>query len=85
MPIYAYKCAACGFAQDVMQKMADAELTACPQCHKDSYHKQLTAAGFQLKGSGYYATDFKNNSPASGTDAPAAAPACAAGACPACP
>lgn len=79
MPIYAYKCNECGFAQDVMQKMSDAELTVCPQCGKSSFSKQLTAAGFQLKGNGYYATDFKNP-PASESPAPA----CGAGACPAC-
>ncbi|MHB1678164.1 MAG: FmdB family zinc ribbon protein [Sulfuriferula sp.] len=89
MPIYMYKCAACNFAQDVMQKMADAELTVCPQCGKDSYSKQLTAAGFQLKGSGYYATDFKKSSPASNPAGQEStpekpAPACDAGACPAC-
>ena len=83
MPIYAYKCAACGFAQDVMKKMADAELTVCPHCHQSSYSKQLTAAGFQLKGNGYYATDFKTNSPAS-SGSETAAPASDAGTCPAC-
>ena len=83
MPIYAYKCAACGFAQDVIQKMADAELTVCPNCQQNSYSKQLTAAGFQLKGNGYYATDFKNSSPASSASE-TAAPASDAGTCPAC-
>jgi len=65
MPIYAYKCAACGFAKDLLQKMSDEPLTQCPQCHQPSFSKQLTAAGFQLKGSGWYATAFKsgNNSP----------------------
>ncbi len=88
MPIYAYKCAACGFAEDVMQKMADAELHVCPQCSKETFSKQLTAAGFQLKGSGYYATDFKQSGspPAAATDGDSgkAAPACGTGACPAC-
>jgi putative FmdB family regulatory protein len=79
MPIYAYKCTDCGFEQDVMQKMSDALLTECPSCNKSSFAKQLSAAGFQLKGSGYYATDFKN----SGAK-PAEAPACGTGACPAC-
>ena len=69
MPIYAYKCADCGFQQDVMQKMSDAPLTDCPQCGKSSFGKQLTAAGIQLKGSGYYATDFKNG-PAKPAEAP---------------
>ena len=80
MPIYAYKCADCGFEQDVMQKVSDAPLTDCPQCGKASFAKQVTAAGFQLKGNGYYATDFKNGSKAA--DVPA--PTCGAGACPAC-
>ncbi len=59
MPIYAYKCSSCGHADDVMQKMADAPLTVCPACGKATYAKQLTAPGFALKGSGWYATDFK--------------------------
>ena len=62
MPIYAYACSACGSRKDVMQKMSDAPLTTCPVCGKETYAKQLTAAGFQLKGSGYYVTDFKNGS-----------------------
>ncbi len=59
MPIYAYKCESCGFAKDVLQKMSDAQLTDCPSCGASAFRKQLTAAGFQLKGSGWYATDFK--------------------------
>lgn len=59
MPIYAYRCAACGHAQDVLQKMSDPLLTQCPACGADAYTKQLTAAGFQLKGSGWYVTDFR--------------------------
>lgn len=62
MPIYAYKCASCGHAQDVLQKVSDAPLTRCPQCQTATFAKQLTAAGFQLRGSGWYATDFKNGS-----------------------
>jgi len=73
MPIYAYKCGSCGHAKDVLQKIADAPLTDCPACGKPTFSKQLTAAGFQLKGSGWYATDFKGGSGA--TSAPAAAPA----------
>ena len=71
MPIYAYKCASCGHAKDVLQKLSDAPLAVCPSCGASSYAKQLTAAGFQLKGSGWYATDFKNGAkgaPASGTE-----------------
>ncbi len=59
MPIYAYKCESCGFAKDVLQKMSDAPLDVCPSCSQQTFRKQLTAAGFQLKGSGWYATDFK--------------------------
>ena len=59
MPIYAYRCGSCGFEKDVLQKLSDAPLTACPECHAESFSKQLTAPGFQLKGSGWYATDFK--------------------------
>ncbi len=69
MPIYAYKCASCGFAKDVLQKLSDSPLSDCPSCGEASFLKQLTAAGFQLKGSGWYATDFKNGN----AGAPAAA------------
>jgi putative FmdB family regulatory protein len=62
MPIYAYKCESCGHAKDVLQKIADAPLTECPACGQSSFAKQLTAAGFQLKGSGWYATDFRGGS-----------------------
>lgn len=71
MPIYAYACSSCGLQQDVMQKMSDTPLTVCLECGKATFAKQLTAAGFQLKGSGYYATDFKNGSK------PKTEPACA--------
>ncbi|MGO1767754.1 FmdB family transcriptional regulator [Advenella sp. S44] len=59
MPIYAYKCSACGHAKDVLQKMSDAPLVACPECGQSAFSKQVTAAGFQLKGSGWYVTDFR--------------------------
>lgn len=65
MPIYAYKCEACGLAKDVLQKVSDAPLTVCPACSAPRFTKQVTAAGFQLKGSGWYATDFKGGSTAS--------------------
>jgi len=68
MPIYAYKCESCGHAKDVLQKMSDALLTDCPQCGAPVFKKQLTAAGFQLKGSGWYVTDFRDGKP-SGTPA----------------
>jgi len=61
MPIYAYRCASCGHAKDVLQKLSDVPLTVCPACGASSFAKQVTAAGFQLKGSGWYATDFKGN------------------------
>jgi putative FmdB family regulatory protein len=59
MPIYAYRCTSCGFEKDVMQKISDARLTHCPACNTENFAKQVTAAGFQLKGTGWYATDFK--------------------------
>jgi putative FmdB family regulatory protein len=59
MPIYAYRCTSCGHAKDVLQKISDPALTVCPACGASAFAKQLTAAGFQLKGSGWYATDFK--------------------------
>lgn len=68
MPIYAYKCESCGHSKDVLQKISDAPLTECPACGKATFAKQVTAAGFQLKGSGWYATDFKGG----GAAAPAA-------------
>jgi putative FmdB family regulatory protein len=61
MPIYAYRCESCGFAQDTLRKMSDPPLSICPECGKDTFRKQVTAAGFQLKGSGWYVTDFRNN------------------------
>lgn len=71
MPIYAYRCEACGYAKDVLQKISDTPLSVCPECGKDAFRKQLTAAGFQLKGSGWYVTDFRGGS--GGTSAPATA------------
>ena len=61
MPIYAYRCSNCGHAQDVLQRMSDPVLTVCPACGQATYVKQVTAAGFQLKGSGWYVTDFRDN------------------------
>ena len=62
MPIYAYRCSSCGHAKDVLQKISDPVLTTCPACGAESFAKQLTAAGFQLKGSGWYVTDFRGGS-----------------------
>ncbi len=79
MPIYAYKCESCGHAKDVLQKISDAPLTDCPACGQASFSKQLTAAGFQLKGSGWYATDFKGSAGGtSATDSPASSEAASA-------
>ena len=61
MPIYAYRCDACGHAKDVLQKVSDPLLTKCPACGAEAFSKQLTAAGFQLKGSGWYVTDFRGD------------------------
>ena len=77
MPIYAYRCATCGHAQDVLQKMSDPLLTVCPACGAATYEKQVTAAGLQLKGSGWYVTDFRNGNTAAPAkkDGEAGAPA----------
>ncbi|MGF6843941.1 putative FmdB family regulatory protein [Paraburkholderia youngii] len=92
MPIYAYRCGSCGFGKDVLQKMSDPQLTQCPECGKDTFSKQLTAAGFQLKGSGWYVTDFRGGSGGASTPAtsegksePSAAAAPAEQAAPAAP
>src|ERR1700735_1069481 len=70
MPIYAYRCESCGFGKDAAQKMSDAPLTICPECGKDTFRKQVTAAGFQLKGSGWYVTDFRGGNSAKSAAAP---------------
>jgi putative FmdB family regulatory protein len=80
MPIYSYRCESCGFDKDVLQKVSDAPLTVCPSCSQSSFKKQLTAAGFQLKGSGWYVTDFRGGSggaskPAANSSEPAPAAA----------
>jgi putative FmdB family regulatory protein len=69
MPIYAYRCTSFGFEKDHLQKLSDPVLSTCPECGAASYAKQVTAAGFQLKGNGWYATDFKG-----GATPPAAKP-----------
>jgi len=84
MPIYAYRCAECGFAKDVLQKISDPVLTICLSCAKPSFKKQLTAAGFQLKGTGWYATDFRGGAtPAAAAPSAEGAPAAAAAPAPA--
>ena len=83
MPIYAYRCASCGHSRDVLQKISDPVLTICPVCGVDQFQKQVTAAGFQLKGSGWYVTDFRNGGAAAGAPAAAAAAPAAGGDSPA--
>jgi putative FmdB family regulatory protein len=99
MPIYEYRCATCGFEKEYLQKVSDPLLTDCPDCGKPTFNKLVSAAGFQLKGNGWYATDFKNSGkPAAkpAKEADKAEPAkevkkdntpdaaCGTGACPAC-
>ena len=62
MPIYEYRCSSCGHEQEVLQKLSDLPLTECPACGKSTLRKLVSAAGFHLKGSGWYATDFKGGS-----------------------
>jgi putative FmdB family regulatory protein len=78
MPIYAYRCSACGHAKDVLQKLSDAPLSTCPSCGAEAFSKQVTAAGFQLKGSGWYVTDFRGGSGGAAATGAAAASAPAA-------
>lgn len=115
MPIYEYRCSSCGHQQEFLQKLSDAPVKRCTKCGQETFSKMVTAAGFHLKGSGWYATDFRNSgakpaakagaAQASDSSKPeakaevksevksetktdgakeAAAPACGAGACPAC-
>jgi putative FmdB family regulatory protein len=95
MPIYEYRCAGCGHQQEFLQKLSDPPQTRCPQCGQEALEKMVTAAGFQLKGSGWYATDFKGGGQKPAAKAEGAtsdakseaakpAPACGTGACPAC-
>jgi putative FmdB family regulatory protein len=86
MPIYAYRCEECGFAKDVLQKISDPVLTDCLSCGKPAFKKQVTAAGFQLKGTGWYVTDFRGGSaPSSGAAASPAADTSTTPAAPATP
>jgi putative FmdB family regulatory protein len=79
VPIYAYRCSHCGHAQDVLQKISDPLLKTCPACGQDTYEKQVTAAGFRLKGTGWYATDFRGG-PAKPSAGAAASEGAASGA-----
>jgi putative FmdB family regulatory protein len=99
MPIYEYRCTVCGYQHEYLQRMSDAPLTDCPECGKRTFSKLVSAAGFHLKGGGWYATDFKNSGakPKKEQDKPAADgaksteskaetktdPSCGTGACPA--
>jgi|SRR5687768_12662447 len=96
MPIYEYRCGSCSFEKEYLQKVNDAPVAACPACGSDAYVKLISAAGFQLKGSGWYVTDFKNSAKPKAkpdNEAPAVAkaetaaptPPAAGVACPACP
>jgi putative FmdB family regulatory protein len=67
MPIYAYRCSACGHSKDVLQKLSDPALSTCPACGAEAFSKQVTAAGFQLKGSGWYVTDFRGGNSGTAT------------------
>ncbi len=95
MPIYEYRCSDCGYQNEYLQRMSDTPLTDCPECGKRSLNKLVTAAGFQLKGTGWYATDFRNNGSKTGKQQDKSAESstkseskgeagCGTGACPAC-
>jgi putative FmdB family regulatory protein len=87
MPIYEYACTSCGHEFEALQKMSDDPLKDCPECGESQLRKMISAAGFHLKGSGWYQTDFKGGSKAKEKTEKAEkteAPACGAGACPAC-
>jgi putative FmdB family regulatory protein len=86
MPIYEYRCASCGLQKEHLQKASDATLVICPHCGNENYTRQLSVAGFQLKGSGWYVTDFKNPAQKSPTAPPPCQGgdgACSPAACPA--
>lgn len=68
MPIYQYQCTECGHSLEALQKMSDEPLRTCPECGADSLKKQVTAAAFKLKGTGWYETDFKNSGKKPKTD-----------------
>ena len=85
MPIYEYRCEACGHEMEAMQKMADPALTDCPECAQPSLTKLISATGFRLKGGGWYETDFKSGAKKNVADSGSkSAPACASGGCCAC-
>ncbi len=87
MPIYEYRCSSCGFQKEYLQKLSDPLLSTCPDCGEETFQKMLSAAGFQLKGSGWYATDFKGSGskPKKAKEDSAKPEAPASGASAACP
>jgi putative FmdB family regulatory protein len=90
MPIYEYECKSCGHRQEAIQKMSDAPLVDCPACNKPELKKLISAAGFRLKGGGWYETDFKgggkksDKSESAGSDKPASGGGCGSGGCGCC-
>jgi putative FmdB family regulatory protein len=81
MPIYEYRCEECGHEMEKLQKMSDPALTECPECKQDALKKVISAAGFRLKGSGWYETDFKSGKKKNVHDSGSKAPACGGGDC----
>ena len=75
MPIYDYQCTSCGFKKEVMRKISEPNVTVCPECQKETFAKQVSAPSFQLNGTGWYATDFKNSESKNSGSKPEAAPA----------
>ena len=89
MPIYEYRCEECGHEMEVMQKLSDDALTECPACHKQALNKLISAAGFRLKGGGWYETDFKSGSKKNVADngkkeSSSSGHSCGTGGCPSC-
>ena len=81
MPIYDYQCTSCGFKKEVMRKVSEPSVTACPDCSKETFAKQVSAPAFQLNGTGWYATDFKGGSTKTTETKTEAAPAACATGC----
>ena len=79
MPIYDYQCTSCGFKKEVMRKISEPNVTVCPECQKETFAKQVSAPSFQLNGTGWYATDFKNSGSKSEAKTEAAPAACGTG------
>ena len=79
MPIYDYQCTSCGFKKEVMRKISEPSVTVCPECQKETFAKQVSAPSFQLNGTGWYATDFKNGGNKPEKKAEAAPAACGSG------